>query len=57
MIVLDDGRQNLERWWEHVEYLGASAPNPYALEQQVSFSSAKGKEFDSWAGLWPKHWR
>jgi hypothetical protein len=59
MIVLDDSRKNLEALWEHVDYVGDSAPSPYALEQQIPFFICKGKKFDSWAGLWPrvKHWR
>ena len=59
MIVLDDRQATLERYWQHVEYIGTSAPNPYALEQQIPVFLCKGRKFDSWAGVWPhlKRWR
>ena len=59
MIVLDDRREVLERLWDHVDYVGASAPNPYALEQQIDVFICKGKKFDSASNLWPhlKKWR
>jgi hypothetical protein len=59
MIVLDDSRENLEQLWQHVDYVGTSAANPYALEQQIAVFICRGKKFDSWVGLWPhvKHWR
>jgi len=59
MIVLDDRKEVLEELWEHVDYVGTSAPNSYALEQQIDVFICRGKKFDSWAGLWPKlkHWR
>jgi hypothetical protein len=59
MIVLDDRRETLERLWEHVDYVGTSAANPYALEQQIDVFICRGKKFDSWSGLWPrlKRWR
>jgi hypothetical protein len=59
MIVLDDRKEVLEKLWQHVDYVGASAPNPYALEQQIDVFICRGKRFDSWAALWPrlKHWR
>ena len=59
MIVLDDNRKTLERLWQHVDFVGNSAPNPYALEQQISVYICRGKKFDSWSGLWPrlKRWR
>jgi hypothetical protein len=59
MIVLDDSRENLEKLWEHVNFVGTSAANPYALEQQIDVYICKGKKFNSWAGLWPyiKRWR
>jgi hypothetical protein len=58
MIVLDDRKEVLERYWNQVEYVGTSAPNPYALEQQIAVFLCKGKKFDSWAGEWPhlKRW-
>jgi len=59
MIVLDDDKETLEKLWEHVDYVGTSAPNPYALEQRIDVFICRGKKFDSWAGLWPKikRWR
>jgi len=35
MIVLDDKKEVLERYWENVEYVGSSAPNPWALEAEI----------------------
>ena len=59
MIVLDDRRETLEKLWQHVDYVGTSAANPYALEQQIDVFICRGKKFDSWSGLWPsiKRWR
>jgi hypothetical protein len=59
MIVLDDRQEILQRYWEHIEYIGTSAPDPYALEQQIPVFLCKGKKFDSWTNLWPhlKRWR
>lgn len=59
MIVLDDRQQVLERYWQNVELVGISAPNPYALEQQIPVFLCKSKKFDSWTNVWPhlKRWR
>jgi len=59
MIVLDDRREVLERYWNQVDYIGTSAGNPYALEQQIDVFLCTGKKFDSWADAWPKlkRWR
>jgi len=59
MIVLDDRKEVLERYWSRVEYVGTSAANPWALEQQIDVFVCKGKKFDSWASVWPhlKRWR
>jgi len=59
MIVLDDRKETLQHHWNSVEYVGTSAANPYALEQQIDVFICKGKNFDSWSGLWPhvKRWR
>jgi hypothetical protein len=59
MIVLDDRREVLERLWEHVEYVGTSADNPYALEKQIDVFLCKGAKFGTLAQLWPKvkRWR
>jgi len=59
MIVLDDRKEVLERYWNQVEFIGRSAPNDWALEQQIPVFICKGKKFDSWANVWPrlKRWR
>jgi len=59
MIVLDDRKEVLERYWTQVEYVGTSAPNEWALEQQIPMFLCKERKFESWAGLWPrlKRWR
>jgi hypothetical protein len=54
MIVLDDNQATLDKLWEHVDYVGTSAANPYALEQQIDVFICKGKKFDSLTALWPK---
>jgi hypothetical protein len=59
MIVLDDRKEVLERYWNRVEFVGTSAANPYGLEQQIDMFVCKGKKFDSWSKVWPhlKRWR
>ena len=59
LIVLDDRREQLEKLFEHVEYVGKSAPNPYALETELSVYNCHGSKFGTFAELWPrlKHWR
>jgi hypothetical protein len=59
MIVLDDRREVLEQLWDHVEYVGTSADNPYALEKQIDVFLCKGAKFGTLEQLWPKlkRWR
>jgi len=59
MIVLDDTRKRLEELWQHVEYVGTSADNPYALEKQIDVFICRGPKFGTLAQLWPqiKRWR
>jgi len=59
MIVLDDRRKRLEELWDHVEYVGESADNPYALEKQIDVYICRGSKFGTLAQLWPqiKRWR
>jgi len=59
MIVLDDRQEVLERYWNQVEFVGRSAPNEWALEQQIPVFICKGKKFESSAKIWPglKRWR
>ena len=59
MIVLDDRKEVLERYWDQVDLVGTSAANAYALEQEIDVFLCNGKKFDSWANIWPrlKRWR
>jgi hypothetical protein len=54
LIVLDDSRKVLEGLFEHVEYAGQSADNPYALERKIPVFICRGAKFGSLAALWPK---
>src|SRR5712692_3706091 len=54
MIVLDDSREVLEGLFEHVEYLGKSADNPYALEREIPVFICRGAKFGSLAAIWPR---
>lgn len=59
MIVLDDKQEVLQRYWRQVHYVGTSAANPYALEQQIPVFICRGAKFGTLAQVWPalKHWR
>src|SRR5258708_2128502 len=59
LIVLDDSREVLEGLFEHVEYVGKSADNPYALEREFPVFICRGAKFGSLGALWPrlKKWR
>ena len=59
LIVLDDTRESLEELFEHVEYVGTSAGNPFALEQQIPVFICRGVKFGSLEKVWPqlKKWR
>ncbi len=59
LIVLDDDQAALEQLFDHVEYEGRSAPNPYALENELSVYICHGSKFGTLAELWPrlKRWR
>jgi len=59
LIVLDDSREVLEREFEHVEYVGKSSDNPYAIEREIPVFICRGAKFGSLAALWPrlKKWR
>jgi hypothetical protein len=59
LIVLDDGRERLEELFEHVEYVGTSADNRYALERQIPVYICRGAKFGSLETVWPqlKKWR
>jgi len=59
LIVLGDSRERLEELFEHVEYVGTSAENPYALEQEIAVYICRGAKFGTLAEVWPqlKKWR
>jgi hypothetical protein len=59
LIVLGDRKERLEELFDHVEYVGTSADNPYALETEISVNICRGAKFGNLADLWPqiKHWR
>jgi hypothetical protein len=59
MIVLDDRKETLEQEFEHVEFVGVSPDNPYALEREIPVFICKGAKFGSLEKLWPKlkRWR
>ena len=59
LIVLDDRPEILDRLFEHVEYIGNSQPNPYALEREIPIYICRGSKFGTLADLWPKvkRWR
>ncbi len=59
LIVLDDKRERLETLFEHVELVGTSPGNDYALEQQIPVFICREAKLGSLAQLWPslKKWR
>jgi hypothetical protein len=59
LIVLDDTRESLEEKFEHVEFVGLSVDNPYALEREIPVFICRGAKFGSLAAIWPrlKKWR
>jgi hypothetical protein len=59
LIVLGDRRERLEQLFDHVEFVGTSADNRYALETGISVNICRGAKFGNLAELWPqvKHWR
>jgi hypothetical protein len=59
LIILDDSREVREREFEHVEYVGKSSDNPYAMERQIPVFICRGAKFGSLAEIWPrlKRWR
>jgi 4-amino-4-deoxy-L-arabinose transferase-like glycosyltransferase len=59
LIVLGDNREQLEPLFDHVEYVGTSGDNPYALEKQIGVFICRGAKFGTLAQLWPqlKRWR
>src|SRR5208282_3192366 len=59
LIVLGDERRRLEELFDHVEYVGTSADNRYALETEISVYICRGAKFGSLEKIWPdlKKWR
>lgn len=59
MIVLDDRPDRLAQLFAHVQYIGASADNPYALEKRIDVFICRGAKFGTLAQVWPqlKRWR
>ncbi len=59
MLVLDDTQQTLETHFEHVEYMGRTPDNPYALEKNLTLYLCHGFKHGSLAQAWPhmKKWR
>ena len=59
LIVLDDSRKTLEGYFEHVEYVGKSTDNPYAMEREIPVFICRGARFGTLADIWPrlKKWR
>ncbi len=58
LIVLGDRRERLEELFDHVDYVGTSADNPYALETEIAVFICRDPKFGTLADLWPnlKHW-
>jgi dolichyl-phosphate-mannose-protein mannosyltransferase len=58
MIVLDDRLDRLSQLFEHVQYVGTSADNPYAMERRIDVFICRGAKFGTLAQLWPqlKRW-
>ncbi|HYL62574.1 MAG TPA: glycosyltransferase family 39 protein [Candidatus Methylomirabilis sp.] len=59
MIVLDDTQDVLERLFQHVEFVGTSVDNPYALERNIPVFICRGAKFGTLEQAWPKlkKWR
>ena len=58
LIVLGDRRERLEELFDHVEYVGISADNPYALEKEIGVFICRSLKFGTLTQLWPqvKRW-
>lgn len=57
--MLDDTRETLETHFEHVEYVGTTPDNPYALERELTVFICHGFQHGTLAEVWPhmKKWR
>jgi hypothetical protein len=58
LIVLDDTRERLETLFDHVDFVGTSKSNPYALERDLPVFICRGAKFGSLEKSWDdlKHW-
>jgi hypothetical protein len=58
LIVLDDTREKLATLFDHVDFVGTTKPNPYALERDLPVFICRGAKFGSLEKIWPdlKHW-
>jgi 4-amino-4-deoxy-L-arabinose transferase-like glycosyltransferase len=58
LIVLDDTQEQLEKLFDHVEYVGTSTDNPYALERRIPVYICRGAKFGTLEKVWPalKKW-
>jgi hypothetical protein len=54
LIVLGDRRERLEQLFDHVEYVGTSADNPWAREKEISVYICRGPKFGTLGELWPE---
>jgi hypothetical protein len=54
MIVLDDDQETLEQLWTHVELVGRTPDNPYALERNLTIYICRGFKHGTLVALWPK---
>jgi hypothetical protein len=54
LIVLGDNRARLEQLFNHVEYVGDSPDNPYALEKGLAVWICHGPKVGTLADLWPE---
>jgi hypothetical protein len=59
MVVLDDSQKTLETHFEHVEYVGRTPDNPYALEKNLTLYICHGFKHGTLTEVWPhmKKWR
>lgn len=59
LIVLDDDQERLEELFNHVEYVGRTPDNPYALERNLTIHICHGFRNGTLAEFWPKlkKWR
>jgi hypothetical protein len=59
MIILGESKQELEGYFDSVQFVGISQDNPYALETEIGVDICRGAKFGTLAQLWPelKKWR